>query len=738
MSDGLTGTEGQRPVPTGLPVEEVLPRLRHALAGFGAAVLQAEPGAGKTTVVPLRLLDAPWLAGGRIVMLEPRRVAARAAATRMATLLGEEVGATVGFQTRDERRIGPATRVEVITDGILTRRLQRDPSLAGTAMVVFDEFHERHLQADVGLAFTLDARDGLRPDLRVLVMSATLDTAPLAELLRGAPVVISRGRSFPVEVRWHPRRSDDRLAPAVATAVRGALERHAGGVLAFLPGVGEIRAATAALGTIPGVEVLALHGTLAAAEQDRVLRSAGPRRVVLATDLAETSVTVEGIGAVVDAGLVRRPAYSPASGLTRLRTTPASRASADQRAGRAGRTSPGVAYRLWSQTEHAARRAWADPEILGADLAALALELSVWGVGADALRWLDPPPPAALAAAGDLLEALGALRGGRPTAMGRRLVELPVHPRLGRMLLASSGPSRRAAGLLAALLSERDIVVYGGRDQPATADVAPRLAVLSRETGGALLNVDRAAVATVRRRADELLRRVRGADPAGSEAPTTATATEPGPLLVEAYPDRIAQLRGGGRYLLRHGGGAVLPDHDPLAGTPWLVAAEVEGAAGGTGRGDGRIRLAGALDRADVERVGGDAIRSTVRLEWDNQTDDLRAVTDTTLDALVLDTVRGPAPAGPDTTAALVDHAVRTGLAGLHWTANARSLQARAGWARRALGGEWPDVSDAALAASAEEWLAPVLSTARGRGRCRSGARGAFESHPGRPRRAPG
>lgn len=723
--------ETSGPAPTGLPVEDVVAEVRAGLAAAGAAVLQAEPGAGKTTVVPLRLMDEPWLAGRRIVVLEPRRVAARAAAARMAELLGEDVGASVGYSTRDERRVGRHSRVEVVTDGILTRRLQRDPALTGTGLVVFDEFHERHLQADLGLALALDVRQGLRPDLRVLVMSATLDAEPVAALLGGAPVVASSGRTYPVTLRWRPVRPGGRLTAAVVSALRDALALDSGDVLAFLPGVGEIRAVADALGDLPGTEVLALHGSLPAAEQDRALRAGLGRRVVLATDLAESSVTVGGVGVVVDAGQSRRPAYDPATGLTRLRTVLASRSSADQRAGRAGRGAAGVAYRLWSEAEHLARRAWPEPEITTVDLAALALELSVWGAPAGALRWLDHPPPAALASAYQLLEALGALEAGRPTALGRRLAELPVHPRLARMLLAAPGADRATAALLAALVSERDVLRREAHGQPVTADVAARVAALGRGAGDGILPVDRGALATVRRRADELAKRVEragkptpapGSARAAGRAPAVvagspgpgADRADPGRLLADAYPDRIAQSRGRGRYRLRQGGGAVLPDHDPLATAEWLVVAELDGPAG-VGRADARIRLAAALERSDVERIGAGAIRTEVRFEWDERLDDLRATTERLLDDLVLDTTRGPAPAGPRTTAALVDRAVRSGLVTLNWTPAARSLQARAGWARRELGLDWPDLSDAALAARAGEWLTPLLAGARGR-----------------------
>ncbi len=701
------GVEG--PPPTGLPVEDVIGELRAALT-VGSAVLQAEPGAGKTTVVPLRLLGEPWLGDGRIVVLEPRRVAARAAASRMAALLGEEVGGTVGLVTRDDRRTGKATRVEVVTEGVLTRRLQADPSLSGTALVVFDEFHERHLQSDLGLAFTLDARDGLRPDLRVLVMSATLETRPVSALLDGAPVVTSAGRTFPVEVRWAPMPTGARLAPGVAAAVRRALTADAGDLLVFLPGVGEIRAVTDVLGTPADFEVVPLHGGLPAAAQDRALRTGARRRVVLATDLAETSVTVEGAGVVIDAGLVRRPYYDPASGLTRLRTGVASRASADQRAGRAGRIGPGVAYRLWSQAEHTRRRPWPEPEMAFADLAGPALELAVWGAPPASLRWLDPPPPAAYSRAVGLLEELGALAGGRPTDLGQRLTRVPLHPRLATMLMTAPPPAQRTAAVLAALLSERDIFRRDG--SPASVDISERLAVLGG-AGGHRADVDPAAVAVVRRRTDELFRRAGrptdGARRPGADA--ACSGTDAGPLLAAAYPDRIAESRGEGRYRLRHGGGAVMPDHDPMAGAQWLVVADVDSAAGGA---DGRIRLAAVVDRADVERFGGRHIRTETRLEWDHALGDLRMITERTLDALVLDTTRGPARPGPDTTAALVAYAVDSDLDVLGWTPSSRALQARAAWARRTLGDDWPDVSDEALAAGASDWLTSSLSRATG------------------------
>ncbi|HEY0398656.1 MAG TPA: DEAD/DEAH box helicase, partial [Acidimicrobiia bacterium] len=565
---------------TGLPVEECVPALRTALAADGQAVLQAPPGAGKTTVVPLRLLDEAWLAGGRIVMLEPRRLATRAAARRMAALLGEDVGGTVGYRTRDERRTGPRTRIEVVTEGILTRRLQQDPSLPGVGLVIFDEFHERNLHADLALALTLDARPALRPDLRLLVMSATIDTARIAALLSRAarspsssgataatgshrvgpgeapegggsvPVIASEGRAWPVEIRYTPAapparkvgykgrpgpppRPGSQVAAAATRGVLRALREETGDVLVFLPGAGDIRRVANALGEagsgLPdSVDIRPLYGALPIGDQDAALAPSPPgrRRVVLATDIAETSLTVAGVRVVVDGGWHRTPRYDPRSGLTRLETVGITKASADQRAGRAGRTEPGVAYRLWSKVEHAARRPFPDPEIATADLSGLALELAVWGGPAavtsgdtpelPGLPFLDPPPARALEEGRNLLRFLGALDAdGRPTAAGRAMAELPLHPRLARMVIGAAAAGRGGtACALAALLEERDVL--RGRPDEIETDIAVRLWLLvDREVRHP--QADGPAVSAARRRAGELARRV-GVEPPGPDA----------------------------------------------------------------------------------------------------------------------------------------------------------------------------------------------------------------------------
>jgi ATP-dependent helicase HrpB len=716
------------PPPTDLPVEGCIAELRSALGGAGHAVLHAPPGAGKTTIVPLRLLAEPWLGDDRIVVLEPRRLAARAAAARMADLLGEDVGATVGYRTRDERRVGPGTRIEVVTEGILTRRLQHDASLPGVGLVVFDEIHERNLQADLALALALDARSVLRPELRLLAMSATLDTDRVAVLLGGdgpaSRVVASEGRSHPVEIRWRPTDPRDRPAEGTAAVVLEALRHDDGDVLVFLAGAADIRrTATVLERSVPvGVDIRPLFGALTLVEQDRALEPspAGRRRVVLATDIAETSLTVAGVRIVVDRGEVRSPRYEPRSGLTRLRTGPTSRASADQRAGRAGRTAPGVAYRLWSEGEHAHRRAFAPPEIETVDLAGFALELAVWGTPVAELGFLDPPPAAALAEARELLVELGALDSdGRVTGAGRAMVEVPVHPRLAHMVQAAA--ARDLGGVacaLAALLEERDVLRGRPEELPASITERVRLVVDPRATHPAM---DRSAVQLVRRRAGELRRRmaITGSEPGADDL------TACGPVLALAYPDRLAQARGGGRFRLRTGAAAALPAGDALVGEPFLVVADLDAPrAAGTGprRGrplpgddDLRIRMAAGLDATDLEHAAADAVVDVVTLRWDPDHDDLRQRSERRVGAIVLATREQRPEPGPATTTALVDHVRATRLGALRWREADRALQARIGFARRAFGAEWPNVADVGLLETLDEWLTPRLAAATGR-----------------------
>jgi ATP-dependent helicase HrpB len=709
------------PAAASLPIVACLDELRVALGGAGHAVLQAAPGAGKTTAVPLAIVDEAWLEGRTIVMLEPRRLATRAAARRMAALLRQPVGETVGYRTRDDRRVGPDTRIEVVTEGILTRRLQRDPGLGGVGLVIFDEFHERGLQADLGLALALDARRHLRPDLRVLVMSATLDGDRIAGLLtvpgsEPAPVISSETRSHAIDIRWAPRRPREYLEPATVTAIRRVLRETAateaeGDVLAFLPGAAEIQRTAEQLGAALGpdavVDVHQLFGALPAAEQDAALAPGlpGRRKVVLATDIAETSLTVEGVRAVVDAGLARRPVFDAGTGLTRLVTVPASRASADQRAGRAGRLGPGVAVRLWSKVEHAARPRFDEPEIRQGDLAGLALELAVWGTAPGDLPFLDPPPPRALDEARRLLTDLGALDGeGLPTDAGREMVALPLHPRLARMLLAARDRGQGWLGcLLAALLEDRDVL--RGRPDDIPADVGLRVALLADHTLRHE-HADGRALPAARDRAHDLARRLgvdaRGGDPADA-----------GPLLGVAYPDRIAQARGGpGRFVLRAGTEGWLSADDALAREPFLAVAEVDGR-----RRNGRIRIAAPLDAAQLDEIAADRIDEHARIDWDPRRDDLVARVERRLGRLRLGTVERRPPAGTPTTAALIDRVRATNLAALPWTDAARSLQARIGFLRAVFGEPWPDVSDPALRRRLDDWLAPVLTAAGATGR---------------------
>ncbi|MFL5496172.1 MAG: ATP-dependent helicase HrpB [Gemmatimonadales bacterium] len=686
-----------------LPIEPALPRLRDALTAGVTAVLQAPPGAGKTTRVPLALLDEPWLAGGRIVMLEPRRLAARAAARRMAEMLGEAVGATVGYRIRHETRVGPRTRVEVVTEGVLTRMLQSDPSLAGTGLLVFDEFHERSIHADLGLALALQMQIILRPDLRLLVMSATLDGGPVAALLGGAPTVSSEGRGYSVETRYVPRRPEVRVEAAVAGVVRDVLASETGDVLVFLPGAGEIRRVEHLI-TGVAASVIPLRGNLPQELQDQALRPSPPgrRKVVLATAIAETSLTIEGVRIVVDSGLARVPRYSPRTGMTRLATVRVSRASADQRRGRAGRLGPGVCYRLWAAHEDQQLLPRATPEILEADLTALALELAAAGVRDPAeLAWLDPPPNAAYAEARALLFQLGALdAGGRLTSHGRSMSRLALHPRLAHMVLR--GRELDAGDLacdLAALLSERDLLRW--QDGPAEADLGLRLDLLRGSSERR--DTDREALRRARHES-RICRQVR----TGQSTPAGASGVSAGVILGLAYPDRIAQRRPGeaGRFLLRNGQGAFL-DPQPLIREEYLVAAELDGKPR-----ESRILLATALTLEEIESNLANGIEEQDVIEWDPAARAVVSSRRVRLGALILREapLRNP---DPDRVAGALLEGIRgTGLRLLPWSEAARRLQARLGFLHR-LDPAWADCSDAALLENLSAWLGPHIGGMR-------------------------
>lgn len=692
-----------------LPVVAALAELRAALADVGRAVLTAPPGAGKTTLVPIALLDEAWRGDGRIVVLEPRRLATRAAARRIAELLGETVGETAGYQTRDERVIGGRTRIEVLTEGVLTRRLQHDPGLPGIAGVVFDEVHERNLTTDLGLALTLEVAATLRNDLRLLAMSATLDTERFAALLgrpgAPAPVVTAAGRAHPVDVRWLARRRDERLEVAVGAAVGRALGDDLGDVLVFLPGMGEIvRCRDRLVGSLSAdVDVRLLAGALGTDEQDLALRPSPPgrRRVVLATDIAETSLTVEGVGVVVDTGLARTPRFDAGTGMTRLTTVSISRDAAEQRAGRAGRTAPGVAYRLWSRVEHGTRPAHRAAEISAVDLAGLALEVAAWGTPVEQLALPDPVPSRTWKEGLALLRLLGALdESDRLTALGRRMVELPLHPRLARIVAAT--PTATAC-LVAAIVDDRDVL--RGRVDELPADLSHRVAVAAGLDDDR--RADRGAVQRLRRRADDLARRL-GVDPAA--APVEPLAA--GHLLLAGFPDRLAARRRPGQFQLRGGAMAWVAAGDELAEAPFVVAADLDGRRSGA-----RIRLAAAVDVADIADTLADVVERR-RVEWDAGRDDLVVRLERRLDALRLGEHVGPAGPGDQTVDALLDRVRSTRLAVLRWPEAAAQLRARVAFLRGVTGGDrspWPDLSDVALLANLDDWLRPYLGGAVGR-----------------------
>ncbi|MGA9836758.1 MAG: ATP-dependent helicase HrpB [Gemmatimonadaceae bacterium] len=696
-----------------LPIDEALPALRAALRVHASAVLQAPPGAGKTTRVPLALLDEPWLAGRTIVMLEPRRLATRAAARFMARTLGEAPGQTVGFRVRGESRVGRGTRVEVVTEGILTRRLEHDPALDGVGLVIFDEFHERSVHADLGLALALQTQLLLREDLRILVMSATLDGDPVSELLGGAPIVRSEGRAFPVTTHHLPRRADARLEQDVVAAVVRALGDSEGDVLVFLPGAAEIRRVAESLSHAPTPlpsSVLPLYGDLPAADQDRAIEPSPPgeRKVVLATSIAQTSLTIEGVRVVIDAGLSRVPAFSPRTGMTRLETVRVSRASADQRRGRAGRVGPGLCYRLWAEHEEHHLVPHDSPEILNADLAPVALELAAAGVVDPAeLRWLDLPPAAAFRQARELLAELGALdAAGRLTAHGKRMGEFGTHPRLAHlMLVGSEWGDPDLAATVAALLEERDVL--RGEGGPPPADFALRVDAMRGRDGLAHVagvRVDGGAARQVRDLARRWRTQLEGvAKRPGADPPSV------GALLALAYPDRVAQRRAGQRtrYLLRSGQGAVLGDAGAFGDAEFLAVAETDGR-----QPESRIYMAAALAPAEVEALFAGQIITEDVYSWDGDRQMVRAQRVTRLGAIVLREARVGAPDPARVAEVLAGELMRRGVAALPWSDDARSVRQRVAFLRT-VDGAWPDLSDDALAASADRWLAPLLVGAR-------------------------
>lgn len=683
---------------TPLPIDAVLGELKSRLAEGNAAVLVAPPGAGKTTRVPFALLDAPWLGGGKILVLEPRRLAARGAAERMAKTLGERVGETVGLRARLASKVGPKGRIEVVTEGVFTRMILDDPSLESVGAVLFDEFHERSLDADLGLALALDAQRGLRDDLRILVMSATLDGARVAGLLGEAPVITSEGRAYPVETRYLGRDPRARIEDQMADAIQKALRAETGSVLAFLPGQGEIRRVEERLHdrlTDKSVILAPLYGAMDMAAQDRAVMPAGPgtRKVVLATSIAETSLTIEGVRVVVDCGLSRVPRYEPDAGVTRLETVRVSRASADQRRGRAGRTEAGVCYRLWDEPQTQSLLPFSDPEIRSADLSGLVLDCAEWGAPDPAsLAWLDPPPAAALKAAREELQLIGALdAAGRITSEGKRIRALPLPPHLARMVLAAAAMgAAEDAAMIAALLVERGL---GGRDS----DLAHRLSEFRRDRS---------------RRADDMRRLAQGWARSAMEgsgkcpAPASNDPPDPSRLLALAYPDRIAKARGApGQFLLANGRGASLDPTDALARAPYLVVGEMQGAAAAT-----RILLAARLEDSDVPDVAGDRIVERDEVTFDREAGAVRARRVRRLDAIVLSSEPRSARDSEETAACLAAGIAALGIARLPWTKAQMQLRDRVAFLRQAEGEEWPDLSDAALTEQAGAWLAPFLS----------------------------
>lgn len=683
-----------------LPIDTILPSLRETLAVTNSAVLIASPGAGKTTRVPLALINEPWLAGKKVLMLEPRRLAARAAARYMAGLLNEAVGNTIGYRVRKDTRVGSTTRVEVITEGVLTRMLQSDPALEGVGVLILDEFHERSIQADLGLALALQSQSLLRPELRILIMSATLEAEPVASLLGGAPVLISEGRQFPVETHYLESQPKERLEAIVIRAIQKALSIGEDDILVFLPGVGEIRRVMNGLQQTPmggNILIAPLYGSLSYEEQDRAIAPSpeGYRKIVLATSIAETSLTVEGVRIVIDSGLMRVPKFSPRTGMTRLTTVAVSRSSAEQRRGRAGRLGRGVCFRLWTQQEDAKLVPRGTPEILETDLTSLALELAVWGVhNPEELCWVDIPPCSAVQQARELLIQLGALAAdGTVTAHGRQMAQAAIHPRLAHMIIKA-----KAMGLgglaceLAAILNERDILSASGR--MSDADLRHRLQAISSET-----------YRNVRHEADFLKKEFN----IQVKVTTDEDMNNTGILLAFAYPDRIAQRREDGRYLMRNGRGALLSEGQLLSHEPYLVAAELDDR--GT---DSRIFLAAPFDLTALKEHFSEQIETITLVRWERDAQAVRAKQQERLGSIVIreSVIQNPRP--DQVLSSLLQGIREEGLGILPWTRAATQLVQRIRF-MRSIDEEWPDVSEDKMRETVDDWLAPYLQSITGR-----------------------
>lgn len=674
-----------------LPVTEILPQLDIALEQGNAAVLVAPPGAGKTTLIPLHLLNADWRDGGKVIVLEPRRLAARAAATQMARLLDESVGKTVGYRMRLESRFDDNTQILVVTEGVFARMILEDPELSGIKAVLFDEFHERSLDADFGLALALDVQGALRPDLKILVMSATLDGARVAGVLNNAPVITSEGRSFPIEIRYSERRTDERVEDAMARTIRDVLAQEQGSILCFLPGQGEIeRIARLLEGVLPENTMLCpLYGAMDGRDQDLAIKPApqGTRKVVLATSLAETSITIDGVRVVIDSGLARQPRFEPATGLTRLETVRASQASIAQRAGRSGRTQAGVAIRLWHEGKTSSLPRFTSPEILEADLSSLLLDCAAWGVtDPTELQFLDLPPQPSLQEARTLLQRLGAFdEAGRLTDEGMSIRQLALPVRLAHMVHKAHqrGQGQKAAEL-AIMLTERGL---GGND----VDLDSRLSRFQRDRG------ERAQKA--RRLAKSLLRNL----------PIVALNREPvsaGRLLLDAYPDRVAKARGNvGQFILANGRGGEIDPALHLSRAPWLVVADLTGRAGRP-----RIVSAAEINEVEIREALSDQIISGSQMIYDRDRNALRAWETVRLGAISLSEKPLSAPTGELADRGVVDAIRQHGLQILTWGKEAEILRRRLGWLHRGLGAPWPSMDEADLLASLEEWLSPFLT----------------------------